>query len=825
MKATHETEWRGNLEDTDQGQRELAKLNSSTDGSPDVAVISASVGGSIRLLGQDWVVRGIIVALILVSIPLLTPILDDDWQVIYGQWIVEPPFLIALLVAIRFHLRSVKEAGERLFWNLLTAAFASWLVALVSGPAAEILLADSGTIKEFAEDAPYILFYAVIAAALEVHPHVRDDPITHRLKILDRIGSFILLFGLLSYFLVVPRISSGNTAAFWASSLALFVALDAYIILRLWHLRGSTTNREWHSIYTWLLIGATIWGVGDFILSLMYEGILTLIDLNWGTPFDLLWPVAFSAVVLSTRSAVAQRGYEAKTASTYKPLGMGPLVIYVLVPLILHVILYRFGVPDPEFRMMREVLVLGLTAILGCLTLAYHRLLRIENRRLTEKETLSRENLAYQAFHDELTGLPNRNLFRDRLQLAMADSRRYQRKCGILFCDLDQLKVVNDSLGHEAGDQALIAISRRLRNSIRMQDTVARLGGDEFAIIIPGMRQALDAVLLAEKLLAAINEPLTVARKKHLLTASIGIAIYPDDGEDGEDLLKHADMAMYQAKLQGRNTYRLFTESMNEAAHERLAIEQGLRKGLMEDQFAVFYQPIFGLKSGQPVAFEALLRWKHPERGYIEPVNFIDVAEQTELIIPIGKWVLEAACNWAAQLKPMQGTAPSVSVNISPRQLRDPDLIPEIGRILKRTGLAPSRLQLEISEEMALSMDSIAEPLGRLRASGVRIAIDDFGTGYAALSLLQDIPIDIVKIDASFVKGIEVGSVSEAIVLAIVNMARALNFYVVAQGIETESELKAIRQSQCSAVQGFYLCDPLPPEELEKTLASRNSPM
>jgi hypothetical protein len=308
LKATHENGWRGDLEDTDQEQRQPVKMSTSTGESPDGQVIAASVGGSIRLLGQDLIVRGIIAALIVASIPILTAILDDDWRVTYGMYIVEVPFLVALLVAIRYRLRSVNETSERWFWNLLTAAFGSWLAALASGPATDILLADSGTIKEFTKHAPFILFYGIIAAALEVHPHVRDDPTTRRLKNLDWIGSFTLLFGLLSYFLVVPRITSGNTPAFWASSLALFVALDVYIVLRLWHLRVLTANREWRFIYTWLLIGATVWGIGDFMESLIYEGIL--IDPGWGTPFDLIWPISFSAVVVATRSVILPDGYE-----------------------------------------------------------------------------------------------------------------------------------------------------------------------------------------------------------------------------------------------------------------------------------------------------------------------------------------------------------------------------------------------------------------------------------------------------------------------------------------------------------------------------------
>lgn len=818
MKATQETGWRGDAGNPGQVHPKLAESDSKTGEFPEEEGSPVSNGELARSMGQDWIVRGVILAIAVASIPFLVPILSHEWLALYGHRILEPIFLLVLILSIFYRLRSVEDVSERWFWNLLIFGFVSWLLATATGPFGDRFFSEYGTLRGFVKNVPYVIFYVAIAAALEIHPHVRDDPITHRLKILDWTGLFILLFGFLSYFLVIPRISSGDSPAFWASSLALFVALDVYIVVRLWHLRGSTRNREWQSIYTWLLIGAVIWGFGDFMLSLMFEGII--IDPGWGTLFDLLWPISFCAVVVATRSHAARGEFEPAIAVARYPLGMGPLVAYALVPLLLHVSLYRFGVPDPEFRLMREVLVLGVTAILATMTLVYHRFLRIENNRLNLEEAMAKDKLAHQAFHDELTGLPNRNLFRDRLQLAIENSLRNGNKCAVLFCDLDQFKVINDSQGHEAGDQALVATAQRLRASIRRHDTVARFGGDEFAIIVESINRALDAAFLAEKILAAISEPLVVERKNHVLTASIGIAVFPDDGKSEEELLKHADTAMYQAKLHGRNSYRLFTQAMNEAAEERLAVEKGLRSGIIDDQFEVFYQPTVDLMTNKPVAFEALLRWNHPVRGYITPVNFIDVAEQTGLIVPIGKWVLDKACTWAAQLDPIGGIVPSISVNMSARQFRDPDLVQTVSQVLVKTGLEPSRLQIEITESMAL--DQTVASLDGLRKLGVQIAIDNFGTGYAALSLLQDLAVDIVKIDGSFVKGIEVGSVSEAIVLAIVNMARALDFYVVAEGVETEAELKVIRQSQCDAAQGFYLCKPLPPEKLKEWIASAN---
>ena len=767
-------------------------------------------------LARDQVVRGIVVLCVLAAVPIVIPILSDEWRAVYGRHIVDLPFLAALLVAIRFRLRGVREETERRFWNLLTFGFACWLgVQLVNIVYRDLI--DSQTIRQIVNNVPYLLFFGATAAALEIQPHVRSDRLTRRLRGLDRVGSFVFLFGLLLYFLVLPGILSRNSLAFWPSSLALFVALDTYIVLRLSNLRQSAADGEWRTIYSWLLVAAIVWGIGDAGMLLMFEGILT--DPGWGSPFDLIWPLAFSAVVAATRPGDHQPERRQLAKPMRQPLGMGPLVVYAVAPPLFHVAVYRFGSPDLAVRPSRDLLVIGFATVLAALAFGYHRLLRIENRRLGAEEAKAKEKFVHQAFHDELTGLPNRNMFRDHLRLAIADSRRYERKCAVLFCDLDPFKVINDSLGHEAGDQALVSTSQRLESTVRELDTVARFGGDEFTIILHGIREALDAAWLAEKLLAAVSEPLLVKGKKHVLTTSLGIAVFPDDGGDEETLLKNADTAMYQAKLQGGNAYRLFTKTMNEAAEERLAIEQGLRAGLMDDHFVVVYQPIIELATGQPMGYEALLRWNHPERGCMAPGSFLDVAEQTGLIVPIGRRVLETACAWAVQMDSTAINAPSIAVNVSSRQLHDPGLAKDVKKILQRTGLAPSRLRLEITESMALTIDSSAVALAELRDLGIRIAIDDFGTGYTAVSLLTDFPMDMVKIDGSFVRGIEADAERETIVLTIVRMARALDLYVVAECVETDEELAVLQRSQCDAVQGFLFCGPMPPEELKAVMA------
>lgn len=748
--------------------------------------------------------------LVLASLPLLAPILSDEWRTLYGRHLIDLPFLGAMLIAIRLRLRRVSNDTERRFWNALTFGFAWWFGILVI----EIFyrrLIGWEALWPIINNVPYFIFYGSIIAALEMQPYSRSDASTLRLRTLERIGSFAFLLALLLYFLVLPGLMEMDLTAFWASSLALFVALDAYIILRLSNLREAAKNDEWRSVYSWLMAGVVLWGIGDAGLQLMYEGVIT--DPGWGTPFDLIWPLAFSAVIIATRTGLYRPTPAPMALPLFAPLRTGPLVVYAMALPLLHLSLYRYGSPDPTARVSRELLVLGSCVVLGGLAFWYHRRLQTENDRLSQQEADAKEQIAHLAFHDGLTGLPNRSLFRDHLEFAMEDARRYEHRCAVLFCDLDEFKVINDSLGHEAGDQALIATAERLKATVRQLDTVARFGGDEFAIILHGIRETLDAARLAEKLQAVFEEPLRVGSKKHVLTASVGIAVFPEDGEDEETLLKHADTAMYQAKLQGRNSYRLFTEAMNEAADERLAIEQGLRSGLIDENFVLFYQPIVEAATNRTMGYEALLRWNHPERGFVAPLNFIGVAEQTGLIIPIGRWVLETACTWAVQMETPGQEPPCIAVNMSGRQLQDPSLVTDVVEVLERTGLAPSRLYLEMTESIAIADDSTPRVVEQLRDLGVRIVIDDFGTGYAALSVLRDIPMDMVKIDGSLVTGIESNAVGETIVFTIITMAKKLGLYVVAEGVETEAELAIMKRLECDAVQGYFLASPQPPEE------------
>jgi diguanylate cyclase (GGDEF)-like protein/PAS domain S-box-containing protein len=427
------------------------------------------------------------------------------------------------------------------------------------------------------------------------------------------------------------------------------------------------------------------------------------------------------------------------------------------------------------------------------------------------------EQMEYQAYHDALTGLPNRLLFRDRITVALAHAKRNGRQSAVMFFDLDQFKLVNDTLGHTVGDRLLQAIGARLVNCVRAEDTVARMGGDEFTVLLAELTDRRGAAGVAQKVLEAVRHPVVVDEHELYVTTSIGIAIFPDDGEDAETLLKNADRAMYRAKEAGRDNYQFATPVPFAGADARLTLERSLHHAIERDELEVHYQPMVELASGRVTGAEALVRWNHPENGLLQPEDFIPLAEETQLIVPLGEWVLRAAC---AQMKAWHEAGHArlrMAVNLSPRQFQDPELASRIEKILAQTGFPPQFLDLEITESTAMQNAELSIAiLNRIKEMGVRISIDDFGTGYSSLSYLKRFPIDTVKIDHDFVR--DLTSDDEAIIAAVISMARALNLRVVAEGVETEEQLAFLRRQQCAEIQGFLYSEPLPAQEFERTL-------
>jgi diguanylate cyclase (GGDEF)-like protein/PAS domain S-box-containing protein len=432
----------------------------------------------------------------------------------------------------------------------------------------------------------------------------------------------------------------------------------------------------------------------------------------------------------------------------------------------------------------------------------------IEQRQLTDQ-------LAHQAHHDALTGLPNRVLFQDRLNQAIASARRTDTSVGLLYIDLDRFKLINDTLGHPAGDRLLTEVARRLSGCIRETDTLARISGDEFTLIATGLKDHSGARRLADAILNALHDPFEMDGHELYATASIGISYYPKDAEDAETLLQNADNAMYRAKNGGKNRFEYFAPEMTTASAERLAVENYLRRALDRSEFVLYYQPQFELETGRQVGQEALLRWKHPKLGMVPPDKFIPAAEESGLIVPIGRWVLEESCRQAREWQREDKSIRSISVNVSAIQLARKDFIATVEAALASSGLEPRYLELELTESIVMSdMVEFAKKMAQLRGLGVRISVDDFGTGYSSLSYLQRLPIDILKLDRSFVEEFKHSSSGSSLVRAVVTLAHGLGIRVTAEGVETEQQLEAVQMSGCDKAQGYLLGRPAPADSI-----------
>ncbi|MDR3436163.1 EAL domain-containing protein [Telmatospirillum sp.] len=440
------------------------------------------------------------------------------------------------------------------------------------------------------------------------------------------------------------------------------------------------------------------------------------------------------------------------------------------------------------------------------------------SRDITERKQAD-ARIEFLAHHDPLTNLPNRLLGKDRLELAVARAERSGTKAALLFLDLDQFKKVNDSLGHSVGDALLQAVSTRLQGCLRESDTLSRQGGDEFLILIEELHDVEAASRVAEALLDGLSSPFTLDDQELYISGSIGIAVYPDDGSDFDTLLKKADTAMYHAKDVGRNAFRFFTDQMNVDTTEYLNLRNGLRRALERQEFVLHYQPQVSLRNGDIVGVEALIRWQHPDLGLIPPGRFIPVAEDSGLIVPVGAWVLKEACQQAAAWHKMGFEGLVVAVNLSAAQFKRGDLLSNISSALAESALDPECLELELTESILISdTNKVLSMVDRLKQLGVKLSIDDFGTGYSSLAYLKRFHVDKLKIDQSFVRDITSDANDAAIVYAIVQMARSLGLATIAEGVENEQALAALRDQGCDEAQGFFFARPMPAAELEEFL-------
>jgi len=431
------------------------------------------------------------------------------------------------------------------------------------------------------------------------------------------------------------------------------------------------------------------------------------------------------------------------------------------------------------------------------------------------------ERLSALVFRDPLTGLPNRRLFEDRLAIALAQAHRYRHRLAVIFLDLDRFKQVNDTLGHAAGDALLKAVSERLATSVREGDTVARLAGDEFTLLLPGIHYAEDLAAISRKLSEALRQPFRLDGNDMRVTASGGISLYPEDGEDVEALLKSADTAMYRAKERGRDNFQVFSPTMAEKAQKRHALEESLRQALERREMTLHYQPCLELATGRVVGMEALLRWQRPELGLLLPKDFIALADFTGVMLSVGPWVLETACRQVREWHRRGSKGLRVMVNLSAPELQHEGLVVHVEKALASSGLEPDALHLEVPEGYAMrDLDHTVEAMRTLRSLGVHLAIDGFGAGFSSLAHLRRLPVDALKIDLGFVRGATTDPDDASIVTAVIAVAHSLGLRVVALGVETEAQVALLRSLGCDEVQGYLWSPPVPPERCEHLLAA-----
>lgn len=516
------------------------------------------------------------------------------------------------------------------------------------------------------------------------------------------------------------------------------------------------------------------------------------------------------------------------------PAAIIATLVAIGLPLSYWVIAYQFEAAAVQNTGVAALIALALAS--GVYFSLKVLLLRALERALAERSGTER-NLAYLANFDSLTGLPNRNLFHDRLRQTTFRATRNKRLVALLYLDLDQFKMVNDSLGHVVGDTVLKQVAQRVQEGVRKTDTVSRpeleevgpaehanvtisrLGGDEFSVILEDVDSVEHTAIVAQRILDAIARPFGVEDHEIFITASMGITIYPNDGTELDSLISGADAAMYQAKGQGRNNFQFFTPDMGARAKQRLDFEAALRRALDREEFSLCYQPKFDLGIGQVTGLEVLLHWSHPEFG--TTAKFIPILEDTGLIIPVGEWVLRSACTQVKKWQAKGLPALRVSVNISARQFMQPKLVASIAQILADTGLEPGLLEVEMTESLLMvHTEASVAVLSALKALGIHISVDDFGTGYSSLSYLKRFPVDVLKIDQSFVRDITTDPDDAAIVRAIIALAHSLRLGTIAEGVETEAQLEYLRTQGCDEIQGYLLSRPLPADAFETWVAA-----
>ena len=780
-----------------------------------------------RTLKSDVVVRAAVLVSLAALAPLVFPIFPSQARETYRHY-ADVALVLTAIAAFQFPLRPGADAASLRFWNLWTAGFGLGLAVKVLDIAAGRQLEGqlaAGVMRNLL----FAGFYLFIAIALELEPGPgRDVHGGARARQLKAAGTTCLISGLLVYFALIPGVLARGAFETAIPAALLHLVLNAYLVLRLICLRRASANPFWRSTYSWLLAMATLWSAAAAVEALEVDGILPG-PVAQGL-LDLVWLPPFVAVIVAARlrehrfdAALPSAHDRATAADADSPFPGGLLLVQAAALPLIHIGLSTFKVLDPLAESAQQLCAFAVFVVVGGIAFAYQRRLEAETRQ-GEAARLGAALAEHRAFHDALTGLPNRYLLLDHMRLALAQARRDQRKAAVLILDLDRFKVINDSLGHTVGDQLLQAVAARLQESLREADSLARLGGDELAVLIQGMHAGSDAATVAQKLLDCVRRPFLLRGRELFVTASIGASLYPDDAPDAETLVKNADAALYRAKELGGDCCQLFDAAMNKEASERLALENALRRAVPGNQFVLYYQPLLDVATGSVDGCEALLRWQHPESGLLAPGAFMDQAELTGVITRLTPWILWTACLQVKVWQSRYGRPLSIAVNLSSRQFQDPDLVRYVDEALREAELDPGLLELEITESLAMeNAEHTVRTLHQLKDLGVWISIDDFGTGYSSLSYLKAFPIDTLKIDKSFVRDIDTDPADAAIAATVMAIARTLRLKVVAEGVEREEQLHILRERDCDRAQGYLFGRPMPAEDFAAFLGAHDS--
>jgi diguanylate cyclase (GGDEF)-like protein len=743
-------------------------------------------------------------------------------QTVSNLGLTAVPFVVAMACL----LRGLRLRGSlRRFWILLGASAAGWGVGQTIWTLYETGLGREVPFPSWA-DAGYLAAVPLAVAALLVLPAAAQSMAGLLRIVLDGVMVALALFCTSWILVLEPLFAAGgdnllSTILSLAYPVGDVVTITMLIFALLRARQGGEAARQ--PLY---LIGLGLTGIALADSGFVY--LTSQTSYTSGSFIDIGWFAGFAVLFVAARrperpvaAAEADRGLRFVSSLS---VPYTPVVIMATTVLFQHL---RGEALDgtATFTAMAVLLLIVLRQVLTLReNLALVRNLEERVERRTADHRRLQEELAHQAFHDSLTGLANRALFKDRVEHALTRLQRRRRPLAVFFLDLDRFKAINDSFGHASGDALLIAVSRRLRDCVRAEDTVARLGGDEFAVLVENLAGDAEVRIVADRVKEAFRDPIVIDGRELAVAASIGIALSEAGAETADDLLRNADLAMYRAKAAGGGA-RQYIPEMHAGMIERLELESDLRQALAREQLYLVYQPIVDLQTGRLSGAEALLRWQHPTRGVVSPADFIPVAESSGMIVPIGEWVLRQACRDARRWDEIPGgEALSVSVNLSGRQLQTSELPSVVPHALLEAGLAPGRLTLEMTESVLIDRsDEMLALLHELRRIGVRLAIDDFGTGYSSLSYLHRFPVDIVKVDRSFVESLTGEADEISLAESIIRIGQGLRVTTVAEGIEDTTQLEALQRLGCDHGQGYHFARPMSAADFEAYIAEREA--